>query len=1222
MKFLMIPRAACLAAMFFLMHQTHRACAESAFNSMAPLGVFLEEGGATFRVWAPNASEVTLVGDFNEWSEQVLVEDRNTGYWSGFAPGAKADEEYQYVIYLPGNERGRRKNDPRADWIRNGHSVIYDHAAFKWGEGFIPRHDTTGLVYELHIGAFYNPSPKTNRVATFDDAIRKLDYLEKLGVDIIALMPINEYLTATSWGYNPEYLFAVEHDYGGPDGLKRFVKAAHARGIKVQLDIVHNHYVQEDYPAEGPGLVEFDGPEDIYFYGRVDSEANDPDQEKRAAHKWGPRPDYSQPEVRRYIRDNVRHWLEKYRIDGFRWDSPKNILGYASDGTSADPDTLLPEALQMMRGINRMIREEYPGRTTIAEEPNLMVVDLRETVWTEPQIPAAGQPVTVYYKPVGRNLEYKANINIHYGYNENKPENWSELPGYPMVNANGTWSFTYTVPQNATIVRYAFNDGNGTWDNNTYRDWCIDFFNQQTVISDAVESFDGHWQGAFCDSILSRLNGVGPDVFNLLLKIMNFPQPPGQRVIFTDNHDYAGDLNNEKRVPHKFDEANPNSLMARRKSLMAATLTFTAPGSPMLLMGQEFHATGSFTDRLPMDWSAAAENWRLFQAYKDLADLRNSHPSIRNTNFSQNYGFHASRWSGRFWRGEDVCVIFNSGSIAQNQITFRFPSAGEWHVALNTDDLRYGPDSTGFFRIGDKILTNSDANGNHYATMNLAPYSAIIFTKTPLPPAHEDADDNALPDALEILTNGNPDSVFGDFNYWDRFASPLIPLAVTDSMIGRMQFFPESDSGSFEGFVKGNRIDGGYFYSEARRYLYFTVENGVFSQVEIDPLNPSDADGNGLDDRWEMHYGATAADGDEDGDGLTNLMEFRRGSDPLQVNRSPALVGNKIPLGWTPEAPDLKMTWSLERDRWEWIGEFLSGQLEFKFATGPGWRGENYGKSMLEGKTDLTGGDLVWNFEKSGRYRIHFNEIRNEFSVELFEPLIVLENSDGSPLLHGDEIPFGAILLDSSPSLITLTLKNLGNDSLTDLTMIPTGSHEADFVMVPPIESSIPPGGSVTFSVNFSPLEAGNRMAQLSIASNDPNHNPFILQLSGFGLSTSLDSDGDGLNDAAEYHMAALGFDWSMHQPELVGAYAAGANADGRFSREQIQVLNISTPLISKNEATGNFELILGLQKSSDLETFHHFSLHDTEISVEQDGRLKIHFNVPDNAAFFRLQAE
>ncbi|MFM8364329.1 MAG: hypothetical protein ACKOAS_04185, partial [Verrucomicrobiota bacterium] len=202
----------------FACHPT-TAIAVDPSPSATPLGVRIEKGGATFSVWAPNASDVGLVGDFNGWIEQPLVKNEKTGYWRGFAVGAVANQEYQYKIRWVGNGEGRLKNDPRADWIQNGRSVIYDHDAFDWGkEGFVPRDDITGLVYELHIGAFYNPSPKTKRVATFDDAILKLDYLQKLGVDIIALMPINEYPTATSWGYNPEYLFAVENDYCGPDG--------------------------------------------------------------------------------------------------------------------------------------------------------------------------------------------------------------------------------------------------------------------------------------------------------------------------------------------------------------------------------------------------------------------------------------------------------------------------------------------------------------------------------------------------------------------------------------------------------------------------------------------------------------------------------------------------------------------------------------------------------------------------------------------------------------------------------------------------------------------------------------------------------------------------------------------------------------------------------------------------------------------------------------------
>jgi hypothetical protein len=112
------------------------------------------------------------------------------------------------------------------------------------------------------------------------------------------------------------------------------------------------------------------------------------------------------------------------------------------------------------------------------------------------------------------------------------------------------------------------------------------------------------------------------------------------------------------------------------------------------------------------------------------------------------------------------------------------------------------------------------------------------------------------------------------------------------------------------------------------------------------------------------------------------------------------------------------------------------------------------------------------------------------------------------------------------------------------------------------------------------------------------------------------------MNNEAEYALASLGFDWQAPNTELVQTLIRNAHKIGLYSEEQIQVLNISNPLISKNATNGDFELTVGIQKSTDLQSFEHFSLNNTDTTIEPDGRLKIRFSVPDNAAFFRLQSE
>jgi sugar lactone lactonase YvrE len=237
-------------------------------------------------------------------------------------------------------------------------------------------------------------------------------------------------------------------------------------------------------------------------------------------------------------------------------------------------------------------------------------------------------------------------------------------------------------------------------------------------------------------------------------------------------------------------------------------------------------------------------------------------------------------------------------------------------------------------------------------------------------------------------------------------------------------------------------------------------------------------------------------------------------------------------------------------------------------------------------------------------------------------PEITIELPGGISLSNNDSAAsFGAFLLQNTAPR-TYTVRNTGYVELDSLSVTKTGTNTEEFTLGSLGTNILAPGNSTTFTVSFTPTSGGHRTAQLSIASNDPVNNPFLVNLAGFGLSNTLDTDGDGVSDAAEYLMATLGFDWETAQPELASAYLAGVNAGGLYTEEQLQALSIGTPLISKNPTTGNFELTVGLQKSTDLQSFQHFSLQDTDTTIEPDGRLKIRFSVPDNAAFFRLHAE
>ncbi len=320
------------------------------------MGALLHEEGTFFRVWAPHADEVFVTGDFNDWSPEANpLQPEDTGYWGGNVPEAKAGQGYKYHLKTPFGEFDR--NDPYARELSNsvGHSLIIDPSDFDWekdGEYRMPTWNKL-VVYELHIGTF-NAKEK-DQPGDFFSAIEKLDYLQKLGINAIEVMPIAEFPGDFSWGYNPAHPFAVETRYGGVKGFKSFVKAAHERGISVILDVVYNHF--------GPGdldLWQFDGWSEndkggIYFYN-----------DWRSTTPWGDtRPDYARPEVQQYIRDNALMWLDEYHLDGLRMDMIPYIRNVHAD---ENPDNNLAEGVHLIQRINREIRERYPWKFTVAED--------------------------------------------------------------------------------------------------------------------------------------------------------------------------------------------------------------------------------------------------------------------------------------------------------------------------------------------------------------------------------------------------------------------------------------------------------------------------------------------------------------------------------------------------------------------------------------------------------------------------------------------------------------------------------------------------------------------------------------------------------------------------------------------------------------------------------------------------------------------------------------
>lgn len=318
------------------------------------MGALPHESGVAFRVWAPHADAVYVTGSFNDWSPDANPMTREAdGYWYADIASVAVGAEYRYRIVS--GDRQLLRIDPCAREVTSsvGNAVVHD-PHFDWGgdEFHLPAVNEL-VIYEMHLGTFHDR--EDGHKDKFAAAVQKLDHLQRLGVNAIEVMPLAEFAGGLSWGYNPACVFAVESDYGGPAGFKRFVKAVHEAGMGVILDVVYNHFGPSDLD-----LWQFDGWSEneqggIYFYN-----------DWRAETPWGAtRPDYGRKEVRQFIRDNALMWLDEYHVDGLRLDMTLFIHNVRGNG---DPGADLPDGWSLIQWINREVRQRHPGRITIAED--------------------------------------------------------------------------------------------------------------------------------------------------------------------------------------------------------------------------------------------------------------------------------------------------------------------------------------------------------------------------------------------------------------------------------------------------------------------------------------------------------------------------------------------------------------------------------------------------------------------------------------------------------------------------------------------------------------------------------------------------------------------------------------------------------------------------------------------------------------------------------------
>ena len=336
-------------------------------NSYLYYGLHRTNEGWVFREWAPNATAIYLLGEFNDWRKHpdYALTKVGDGNWEIKLPLGALVHEMLYRLLVEWNGgSGERLPSHVRRVIQDEYTKTYSAQVWDPLNPYQMRHERPKrtdypLIYEAHIGM----STEHRRVSTFTEfRLFVLPRIVDLGYNTIQLMAVQEHPYYGSFGYQVANFFAVSSRFGTPDELKALIDAAHSMGIRVIMDIVHSHAVNN----EEEGLSRFDGSYDQYFYPG-----------ERGYHPlWGSRCfDYGKHEVLNFLLSNCKYWLEEFRFDGYRFDGITSML-YWDHGINKDfteyslyyDGNQDESAITYLALANRVIHQVDPEAITIAED--------------------------------------------------------------------------------------------------------------------------------------------------------------------------------------------------------------------------------------------------------------------------------------------------------------------------------------------------------------------------------------------------------------------------------------------------------------------------------------------------------------------------------------------------------------------------------------------------------------------------------------------------------------------------------------------------------------------------------------------------------------------------------------------------------------------------------------------------------------------------------------
>lgn len=343
----------------------HRGEHREVYNYM---GAHLTKNSVIFRVWAPHAKSVAVVGDFNNWTgyDHMMKKINNEGIWELEIPNLKKLEKYKYRVESA-DGRVEMKADPYAFYSEmrpNTASIVYDIPKFKWADKRWLNKRTTGLnkpinIYEVHLGS-WKRGIHGEWLNYKDSAVMLAEYLKEMNYTHIEIMPINEYPLDASWGYQATGYYSVTSRYGTPEDFMFLVNLMHKNNIGVILDWVPGHFCKDAH-----GLYRFDGtPTYEYLDSRIGENK-----------EWGTcNFDVTRNEVKSFLISNLTYWFKEFHIDGVRMDAVANML-YLSYGKDGEDDLRNKYggkenlgAVDFFKELNSVVHDDFPDVLVVAED--------------------------------------------------------------------------------------------------------------------------------------------------------------------------------------------------------------------------------------------------------------------------------------------------------------------------------------------------------------------------------------------------------------------------------------------------------------------------------------------------------------------------------------------------------------------------------------------------------------------------------------------------------------------------------------------------------------------------------------------------------------------------------------------------------------------------------------------------------------------------------------